>query len=246
MNVSDEMLMAYLDDELDPPARARFEAACAEDAELANRVARQRAVRARLRSALDGTLDEPVPQRLIDSARKIPIPAPAIGKTAQKSRWSGQSWFAMAASLVLGVLIGQRVTEYVTPTAQIAAGASGPVAQGALDAALSRQLASEQDATSGVHVGLSFLAKSGEYCRTFFLRDAQATAGLACHAKNKQWRIRMLESTDASAVPAGTMRQAGSVMPESLRLAVEARIDGEPLDRAAEARARDADWENKP
>ena len=54
------------------------------------------------------------------------------------------------------------------------------LASGALAHALSEQLASNQVADAPVHVGVSFLSRNGDYCRTFMLREKSTIAGLAC------------------------------------------------------------------
>ncbi|HEX3398609.1 MAG TPA: zf-HC2 domain-containing protein, partial [Steroidobacteraceae bacterium] len=69
MTISDEMLMAYADGELDAPTRARIEAAMKEDPEIAKRVAQHRALREAMQGAFAAVLREPVPERLIAAAR---------------------------------------------------------------------------------------------------------------------------------------------------------------------------------
>jgi anti-sigma factor RsiW len=69
MTISDEMLMAYADGELDAASRARVEAAMQEDPEIGKRVARHRALRETMQGAFSDVLNEPVPERLIQAAR---------------------------------------------------------------------------------------------------------------------------------------------------------------------------------
>jgi hypothetical protein len=234
MNQSDETLMAYVDGELDGPARAAFEAAMARDPQLALRVARQQAVRAQLRRAFDATLDEPVPPRLLAS----------VGAThARNSRapLPGTNWLAMAASVVVGVLLGYGVSSWTGSQPNIADGRAGPAASGELARALTRRLAAEQGASDTVRVGLSYRSRTGEYCRTFIIGGASEVAGLACRSA-EQWGIRVLEAGAGTSTAPGGLRQAGSSLPDSVRAAVEASIDGEPLDAAGEARAREQGW----
>src|SRR5256885_14771137 len=82
----------------------------ATDPQLAQRVARHRALRERLRAALDPVLDEPPPERLLEGVRGAPAPRRAANVVALKRkaapRWSWPQWGAIAASLVGGGLLG--------------------------------------------------------------------------------------------------------------------------------------------
>ena len=69
MTISEEILMAYADGELDAATRASVEAAMQEDPEIRKRVAGHRALRETMRGAFSAVLDEPVPDRLIQAAR---------------------------------------------------------------------------------------------------------------------------------------------------------------------------------
>jgi hypothetical protein len=68
-----------------------------------------------------------------------------------------------------------------------ARGAGGAlVARGQLAKALSNQLAAEQSRNSTVRIGLSYLAKTGDYCRTFALSGTVSPSGLACR-HGEEW-----------------------------------------------------------
>jgi len=247
MTFSDEVLMAYADDELDESTRIAVESAMAADPEIARRIAHHRALRKRLRSAFDPILDEPVPQELIDHARNTPA-ASAAPKKAEviplaprpASRRSLPQWAALAASLLIGILAGRFAFRSGGP-ALIAAHDNHMLARGLLADALTSQLASQQQATLPVQIGVSFRSKSGEYCRTFSTRTP-AVAGLACHVADG-WRLQVLSGMQEPQSTAGGYRQAASSMPAAVASAVGNEIAGEPLDASAEAAARRRDWQ---
>lgn len=245
----DETLLAYVDGELDAHARAEFEAAIASDPALAARVAEQQRLRSALRATFDPVLVEPVPERLENAARgsntagRVPIRS---AREKRPSRHAARAaWFAAAASLVLGVVLGQRlVGGRGDDNAWVVADADEAVATGALDTALTSRLAADP-ANGGPRVGLSFRSRSGEYCRTFTMAGAASVrAGLACRSGDDgRWKVRVLESVDLESTPSGGMRPASSAaLPESVRRAVDAAIAGEALDAAAEEAARDQGW----
>ena len=242
----DETVAAYVDDELDATGRAAFETALAGDPELARRVERQRELRRRLVDAFAGVLDEPVPDRLLAAARTPAAEAtPHAGAGPRTRRTRGvpapMLWFATAASLAIGVGIGLRLGG----DASIVADASGLVARGALDAALTTRLASEPPASGrSIDVGLSFVARDGHYCRTFSMREPGGSrAGLACREPDGAWRLQALEVVAVSADAGDTLRPASSAaLPASVLAAVEARLGEAPLDAEGERAARDAGW----
>src|ERR1043166_338477 len=119
---------------------------------------------------------------------------------------------------------------------------------GALARALDERLASEntEGAPSDVHVGLSFAAKGGGYCRSFTLAAKEPLAGLACHG-DAGWQVDLLtaastgSSTDRT-TDRTTYRQAASeTSPEVLR-AIDARMAGSALDAQGERAARAHGW----
>ena len=95
-------LHAYADRQLAPERAGAVEAALAGDPALAARVAAIRAQNAALRDALDPILAEPIPERLLDTARP-PQAGAARGGPGHGWRWPA---LAAAATLVLGIAVG--------------------------------------------------------------------------------------------------------------------------------------------
>jgi hypothetical protein len=243
VNYDDETLMAYADGELDESLNAEISSAIGRDPALAQRVARHRALRARVAEAYSPVLHQPVPERLLAAAggpqrraEVLQFPTRASGNEAR--RWGAREWLALAASLVLGMLLSW---QFVAPTGDplVAASNGSLVARGALARALDSQLASTQRPEDPVQIGLTFLGQDGSYCRSFALKRA-ATAGLACRVSG-EWRIPV---TAAAASPEAGVRQASSPPPAVLS-AIEARIAGDALDAAGEERARLGGWDQK-
>jgi hypothetical protein len=250
MTISDETLMAYADGELDAATRASVEAAMRADPEMAKRVARHRALREAMQGAFSGVLEEPVPERLIAAARgqnSAPkgavVDLSLVREAARRKTASGpRRWqpAAMAASLALGVGLG--FLAWHGPGALIRPGSGGGlVATAALAEALATQLSDDRSPARVAVTGLSFRSKSGEYCRTFSLTGTDASSGLACREGN-DWKIKALAESPRAATNSGNFRTAASADSPAIRAAVEASIDGEPLDHAGEIAARQAGW----
>ncbi len=250
MNISEETLMAFADGELDEQGRFEVELAMRHDWKVAEKVRSHMALRSTVFKAYASTLKEAVPQRLqvaasksakvvqLDSVRQLRTPPPPVA-APPKRRISWPEWGALAATLVLGVLVGGAGIRSLGPAEQFAAvdGRSGALAaHGKLAQALSQQLSSDTAARSGVLVGVSFLDQDGNYCRSFKLSK---TAGLACQSGG-EWRIPVMSDTAAGA--ATPYRQAGAAMPQAVLEAIDARISGKTLDAAAEKAAMQRGW----
>ena len=246
MNVSDEMLMAYADGELDAPLREQVEQAMRSDPQVAAAVERHRALRADVFAAFAGVLDEPVPARLQPQSQPLTSAQPvrvdvlaAAGARPLPVRWSWPQWGAMAASLAVGVLagvLGWQATQAGAGGAPFGREGDALVAQGPLAEALSQQLAAAAPAAGAVNVGVSFRATDGHYCRSFTLG---ASAGLACRS-GEAWRIAVLAEGE---VQQGAYRQAASALPAAVLDAIDQRIAGPALDARAERAARARGWQ---
>ncbi len=105
---ADERLIAYLDGELGESERTEIAAALEANAELRERAARLSESAARLRSAFDDVVREPLPDRLIAAARGTPT-AEIVSFASRLRRHMGdRRWWIgipVAASLA-GLLVG--------------------------------------------------------------------------------------------------------------------------------------------
>jgi hypothetical protein len=254
MQIPDETLMAFADGELEGSARAAVEAAMREDPKIEKRVAEHRALRQRIEKAYALELSEPVPSRLLTAANTTPesagnpvadlnvareSKARAVSAARARNSW-WQPAGAIAASVIIGFGLGYGARHQ--PASPLVRGAEGAVvADGDLAQALSSQLSAEQSPASAVKIGVSFLAKSGDYCRTFSLSGLASPSGLACR-RGREWQIQALSQAEGTAQSDSGYRTAASALSPAILKAVEERIIGEPLDATAESAARSADW----
>ena len=180
-----------------------------------------------------------------DLARVRTARAEAAADSAHtRASWSWPQWGAIAASLVFGAIVGHFALQS-PQLGPIAQREGHLVAQASLDQALSNQLASEQSDSAPVQIGVSFKTKTGEYCRTFVVQPGAAASGalsgLACR-EGGAWDVRTLARAGVSAGGEGGYHPAGTELPASVRAAVEAQIDGDPLDASGETQARTKGW----
>jgi hypothetical protein len=252
MTISDEILMAYADGELDAASRAAVESAMREDPQIEARVAAHRTLRRKVLAAYSPELSEDVPERLLAAARGVESARSkvvnlqdaraAMARSASRGLPLPSQWRTagtIAASLIAGVGLGFLMwgrTE--SPLMRSAGGAL--VARGQLAQALSNQLAAEQSRNSPVQIGVSFRAKSGDYCRTFALSGAVSPSGFACR-HGGEWQVQVL-AQEPGAAGDSAYRTASSAMSGTIVKSVEEQIAGEPLDQAGERAARQRSW----
>jgi hypothetical protein len=244
MRYSEDTLMAFADGELDDAMRAEIEAAMAADPEIARTIERHLALAARIRARYEGIAGEPVPDRIaaLVSAPESASVADLASRRRERAgpprhRRTGH-WAALAASVVVAVLVGTLLLR--EPFAPFHTVDGRRVARGELDRALTSELAA-LPAESDVDIGISFRDHEGRFCRTFYLQQESPVAGLACF-DGEQWELPVL----ADAAPREDGLRAAGAMPLEVLRAVDAAIEGDPLDAAAEASARDAGWRRAP
>lgn len=232
--IDDEMLMAFVDGELNAVERPRVEDAVAEDAGLRARLETQQRLRARLAAHYAPVAEEAVPERL-KTMLQSNIADFAAAK-ARRARPLWQPFAALAATLVLGLAIGRAVEWPGGGPVGVKNGTL--IAEGSLAEALDGQLASTQDDGAATAIGVTFVRADGQPCRTFSRRDL---AGLACH-EPEGWRLVV---TTQGTAPGREYRQAASGSALVMQAAQEL-MAGEPFDAEAERRARDSGWRRSP
>jgi hypothetical protein len=237
MSVTEEMLAAYADGELDAAEAVRVEAAIAADPALAHKVEAHRALRARLAAHYAPLAEQPVPSHLaalltgandtataeepqvvsLAAERRRRGLAPAI------RRWAPLAGPALAASLILALW-----QPWQSPTPAGYAGSE-------LAAVLDTQLVAPQGSVAPTRILISFERKGGDLCRAY--RSGE-TGGIACRDE-AGWKIeRQFALGD---VPATQFRQAGSEA--DLLAAAQEMAEGGALDAAAEEAARKQGWQ---
>jgi negative regulator of sigma E activity len=251
MTFDDETLGAYVDGELDQTTVAEIEAAATSDAVLAARIDKARRLKALLGGAFASVATEPTSERFMRVVAGEPSPTsaeiirfqgkppikpksikakatkPTAAKPAAQQAGSGASLWAMAACLAAGVILGVIAPWKTTTETTLSPNRTVTVA-------LDRQASGS--GAGPVRIGLSFKAKDGAYCRTF---STGATAGLACR-EGQTWAVRA--AAPAAVVADTAYRTASSETPRAVLDAVDAMIQGAPLDAGAEAKARKAGW----
>lgn len=244
MTITDEMLMAYADGELDAEGVSQVEAALAEEPALARRLAAHRALKAQLQAHFESVTEEPLPKAWAATIAMARTHAAAPGKVPARYRFGrlslsswqlGVAWGAgMAAMLVLGLMVG---TQFRRP-GLLRAGPNGTyIAAGPLANALDNQLASAQD-DAPIRMLVSFRRGSGDYCRGF---ATAAVSGIACHDGGAWTVVNRLPGAQPPSGNADAYRQAGSTEAE-LMAEAQTMATGEPLDAAGEAAARARGW----
>ncbi len=225
--------MALVDGECTPLERLALEARTASDLELSRRYAAQRALRDRLRTYYDAVQHEPVPLRLLDAA------------FATRPHYFRPTWLAIAASLAGGIFLGAFMFRSIGVTPDVIAPSAFQkgelMTDGELGQALSRQLASDP-APHPVRIGVSFVSRTGQYCRTFTDgRGREPVAGIACRDVDT-WRLKVLEPGTATRTGTSGYVQAETPLSATILKAAESLMNGDPLDAAGEAAARATGW----
>lgn len=236
MNFDKATIAAFVDGELDDLTARRIEREAEADPALAAEIARYRGFTNRLQRHYGPVADETVPDELLKllARPEAGAPAPAVDaslarrRAEKRARFTPMHWGAIAASLILGLALG---TQPWRAPSDVASDGSTLVASGALEAALDTQLAGDQRADARVRILLSFRDRAGRACRSF---ESAALAGIGCRSGDGWTLERTMKGSRQT-----DYRQAGS---GELAAAASAMMAGEPLDDAAESKARAADW----
>lgn len=232
--ITEEKLMAYADGELAGDDRASIETALPENERLQSALTQERLLRRKLSDVYDPALQEEVPERLtrLLSGGEDRMFSFGKRKSAGRPSW-WQNVTALAATLVLGIIVGQSING----GGDLLNGREAQVADGELEQALDTQLASAQSPDAPVQVGISFVGPEGAPCRTF---QSSAAAGLACRSKDR-WNVMLIAPGSGSSD--FEYQQAGSGPALVMKSAQELMV-GEPMDAVEERRARDSGWGN--
>jgi hypothetical protein len=234
MSFDPTTIAAFVDGELDDLTARRIERAAENDAALAAEITRHRALTARLAEHYAPICDEPIPDRLRSLLGDVTGVDTSLAdrRETRRARFSTPHWFAIAASLVLGLTIGLRPW---IPAADVQTDNGALIAAGSLAKALETQLASNQPSDAAVRIGVSFEDKAGRYCRSF---ESARLDGIGCR-DGERWRLERTLMGQRN----GDYRQANS---GELAAAAAAMMRRDALDARGERAARNAGWVRRP
>jgi len=239
MTFNEEQIIAYVDGECDAVTARRIEKAMATDSALADRIAREQELKHRLSAHYDPVANEPVPDRLtalLTASMDNNVDNSFSGRIAEKDRNSKgrpafgfAQWGAMAATLALGIVVGQFGPGQ--DGGPVAEQNGSLIASGALETTLEKQLASAESANGDYRIGLTFRSRADQICRSF---DGEALAGIACKSQG-QWRLEdMVPGTGTSGY-----RQASS---SEINARAAAMMAGAPVDAEGERELMENGW----
>lgn len=243
--ISDEKLIAFLHGELSAADAADLESALNDDPALAERLESFSDQDAEIRDAFASIMTDTVPQHLLDAVGERPKSAEIVSIGQARARrakivWGLPQWSAMAASLVVGLMVGgQAINLAGAPDAEILAQSSkdGFILQASLQKALASTASGEQVQVAGLgkmDVAITFKSIDGQTCRQFKLQaGAQIDDAVACRTQS-QWR---LEAFGRRNDVAGEMRTASGEASPAIVSAVDNLIDGDVLVGDAEKAA---------
>jgi hypothetical protein len=185
--ISDEMLMAFVDGELDEATAETVRRAIAEDPVLAERSAAFGSSRDMVRKAFADTRNQPVPEALVASVlgRRPATPARSSGRGGFM-----QAALPLAASIAL--LFGVGGYWYGQQTAEPAIASDLAAMAAALGATESGERQTiELDSAPADFASLETYQVEGGICRTFEVAgEGRALRGVGCK-RGADWRVEM-------------------------------------------------------
>jgi hypothetical protein len=237
MNITDEIIAAYADGELEGAEAAQVATAVAADPSLAAKIEAHHALKARLGAHYAPLAEQAVPPHLAallsgaqqrdehNSGEVISFAAARQkrGLVPVLRRWGPIAGPALAASLVLTVL-------------QPWMGSPDGYADPALAAALDTQLAANQPAGAETRILLSFERESGGLCRAW---RGETEGGIACR-DDTGWKVE--QQFVFGGAQSSEFRQAGSET--DLLAAAQDMAAGGALNAAEEQAARYRNWQS--
>lgn len=236
-NLTDDVLSAYLDEELSPEARAALERQLLSEPGARVRLDRFRESDARLRRAFalpsDTAASDPLVQLLKAGAPDKPDNVVPM-RSSRLRRYAAPLGLAMAAT-VAGLAIGFGWRGAIdAPTTEAG---TGLALTSALSDALDRNVSGQP--RSGVTVLFTFQRHDGVPCRQFkVVEGISAGEGVACRSADKHWQMSIWQASPGEAAGYRPAGDDGS----PVEAAVDALDASGPLSLEEEAQAIRRGW----
>lgn len=254
--LTDEILVAYVDGELSAEEAANVEKALKTDQQVRDAVQLFRDTAEWSRRAYDDVLHEPVPERLINAAS-----GPTTGQPESESRRGpaargGLAGMAMAASVALAVGLGGGFGLFQM-LGDGGSASSGPLMVGAVDQSGALHLALESAGTGmliatgnggNVMPLMTFLGRDGRYCREFQAVTTNsggldASFGIACRQPAGSWHVEAIGAPPAtSSAPSDRFETADGAHGDPMQVLIGAMSESGPVSMDREAALLATGW----
>ena len=245
--ISDEMLMAYADGELDAAGRAEVEAFVQGDADAAGRLAAFARSGRGLGRLYSQPIHEPVPARLLETVRTTPmqrVPRRSVLSGLADALLGRTGMPAQFATAAIDGLIVAGGAHLLKPDRNSTTGVSESLRL-ALEIAPSRPA---KDAPTGaVTPVLSFASVNGRFCRQYVQPgdNGQRIEGVGCRSENGEWRIEAQASVAGPGSSKSAVAPASGSGEASVESAVDRLIKGIALDPRDEAKLIAKHWRSE-
>jgi hypothetical protein len=250
LEITDELLVAYVDDELDAAQRTMVRSVLDNDPGLCRRADDMRLARDLLREAFPLKPGASVPPSIDAAANRL--------AEACAHRFSGppqavpfRNWrkYAIAAGVVLCVTVGASYLAWraaSAPTRQPVTSVMrvdpNTALHGVLESTPSAEVVNVPAEDAAVRAVLTFRSKDGRFCREFeILAGSGGSTGIACR-DHGEWRAEVLVSTAAASSDGTSYTPAGQSDERAVAEVAERLIRGDPLSAQEEARVLAGGW----
>jgi hypothetical protein len=248
LDLTDELLVAYVDDELDTQQRSMVSSILDRNPALSRRADEMRLARDLLREAFPLQPDAAVPARIDSAATQLAVACTRPRSSRRASGFRYRRSHAIAAGLLLctaaaSYLLLRPASDERRPmvTALTEIRPENPL-HGVLESTASAQLVKIPGEDAAVRAVLTFRAKDGRFCREFeILADSGSSTGIACRQEG-HWRTEVLASGVAVPADGNYYTPAGGSDEAAVAEVFEGLVQGEPLSIDEETRVLAAGW----
>ena len=198
--ISDEIIMAYIDSELDEEQSEIVRKALKHDAHLQEKAALFQETRSMLNGIYDAPLNEGVPERLLNTIETFHPETPWEKITAFFHRVFPATimQYPLAAALLVVFIIGSGLSSYLTISASITTTdvpslVKSKAFRNGMETIPSGQIITLAEHKSQMILVATFQNKTGNFCRQFELMSSSESnpvfsQGIACRTPGGKWK----------------------------------------------------------
>lgn len=251
LDITDELLVAYVDDELDAAQQAMVRSALDGNPALCRRADEMRLARELLCEAFPLRADASIPASIDTAANRLAeaCARQASPRTATLS-FQNRRKYTVAASVLLFVAVCAGYLAWRTAsepklkplTALMRIDADTPLHR-VLESTRSAEVINVPAEDAALRAVLTFRAKDGRFCREFeIFAGSQGSTGVACRVHG-EWRAEVLVSAATTLPNSNYYTPAGEAETPAVAKVEEQLMAGDPLSAEEEAHLLANGWQ---